>query len=595
MKTFRHLLCLLSVVFLVPCTAALAAEGDTIVVLNEDFSAFTEGSESSPTTTDISGYTGKLRTELTGWSGSRVYEAGGCLKIGDSGYLQTANTDMTSNGGNLRISFRAKALDATGGGIQLLLNSSYSVTTTVYLDNGEWTDVVVMVGGGTATGYLRIKPYLIASGMLIDDLKIETSQAFIGVPEATQPTVVSDEAFTATWKVVSGATSYLLDVYTKNGDVKEYLLKDESVDKPASSYATTQSKQVTGLQAGKKYFFTVRAKRDQYVSDYSNEIQVVKVISNIDAPVATDATDVSATGFTAHWNEVAIAEGYEVTLYRRQVLQNDSTVDVLYDDFGGFTNGTLNSPSYPSASALDNYTSQPGWTGLSVALAAASGYFGMSPYSGSGYICTPALDLSKNEGKYKVTMKAASYYYGTFKDDSVKIYFYDGGSAPADSATIYLSGDFSDYTVECSKGAAESYVYIEYAGTNKFYMDEFAVSQELKAGDVYTSRMETFPAGSATELKFDVPLSNTIGYAYTVAAYAPTVKGSSYTGYYVDNIYSSSSNEIIVSYSEPTGIGVITGEKSGDNVWYTLSGMRLNGEPTIKGIYIYNGKKVLVK
>ena len=181
-----------------PFSTAMAAEGDTVVVLNQDFSAFTEGSETAPGTTDISTYTGKLRTELTGWSGSRVYEAGGCLKIGDGGYLQTANTDMTSNGGNLRISFRAKSLDDTGGGIQLLLNSSYTVTTTVYLDNGEWTDIVVMTSGGTATGYLRIKPYLIASGMLIDDLKIETSQSFIGAPEATQPTGVSDEAFTAT-------------------------------------------------------------------------------------------------------------------------------------------------------------------------------------------------------------------------------------------------------------------------------------------------------------------------------------------------------------------------------------------------------------
>ena len=395
--------------------------------------------------------------------------------------------------------------------------------------------------------------------------------------------------------MVKGATSYLLDVYTKNGDAKDYLLQDEAVDPPASSYATTQSKQVTGLQADKKYFFTVRAKRDQYVSEYSNEIQVVKAISNIDAPEATDASDVTSTGFTAHWNEVAIAEGYVVTLNRREVLDHDSTVNILYDDFSGFTEGTLSSPSYPYASALDDYTSEPGWTGHSASLAAANGYLGLSPYSGSGYICTPALDLSKSEGKYKVKMKAASYYYGTFKEDSVMVYFYNGGSQPADSAKIYLNGDFTEYTVECSKGAAESYVYIEYAGTNKFYMDEFAVMQDLKAGDVCTSRVATVDVGNVTEYKFDVPLSDKVGYTYTVSAYAPTVKGSSYTGYYVANIYSSNSNEIIVNYSEPTGIGDITRENTADNVWYTLQGMRLNGQPTTKGVYIYNGKKVMVK
>lgn len=34
---------------------------------------------------------------------------------------------------------------------------------------------------------------------------------------------------------------------------------------------------------------------------------------------------------------------------------------------------------------------------------------------------------------------------------------------------------------------------------------------------------------------------------------------------------------------------------SGDDAWYTLSGMKLEGKPTEKGIYIVNGKKVAVK
>jgi hypothetical protein len=31
------------------------------------------------------------------------------------------------------------------------------------------------------------------------------------------------------------------------------------------------------------------------------------------------------------------------------------------------------------------------------------------------------------------------------------------------------------------------------------------------------------------------------------------------------------------------------------NAWYTLDGRRLNGKPTVKGLYIYNGKKVVIK
>ena len=37
-----------------------------------------------------------------------------------------------------------------------------------------------------------------------------------------------------------------------------------------------------------------------------------------------------------------------------------------------------------------------------------------------------------------------------------------------------------------------------------------------------------------------------------------------------------------------------TFEVQSDNSWYTLSGLRLNGKPTTKGIYIVNGKKIVI-
>ena len=593
----KHFLKSLLMLLFMPLTSAFAAEGDTVVVLNQNFDVFTEGSETNPATTDISSYSSnKLRTVLPNWSGSKVYEAGGSLKIGDNGYLQTANTDMSANGGYLKISFRAKALDATGGSVQLLLNSSYTVTTTVYLEDGEWTDVVVMAGGGKTSGYLRIKPYLIASGILIDNLKIEASQSFIGAPEATQPTQANGTSFTATWKVVSGADSYLLDVYNKNGDTKEYVLQNESVAKPSSTYATTQSKQVTGLDASKKYYFTVRAKRGEHVSDYSNEIMVVKVISSVNTPVANEATEVTENGFTANWNAVDEAEGYIVKVYKNEVLTEDATITVLHDDFSGFTSGSLISPEYPSSSTLNQHTSVPGWTASMSA--SAAGYFGISPYGTTpGYICTPAIDLSKGEGKFKVTMKAAAYYYGTMKDDSVKVYIYNSGSEPVDSATIQLSGNFTDYVFESTKGAAETYIYIQYQTSNnvKFFMDEFTVTQDMKAGEVLNTLVETEDAGNVTSYHFELPFSEGVSYSYTVQAYAPTVTGSSYTGYYVTDLYSEESNKIDVNAT--TGITTIDHEQLSidNNAWYTINGIRLNSMPTQNGVYIHNGKKVIIR
>jgi hypothetical protein len=51
------------------------------------------------------------------------------------------------------------------------------------------------------------------------------------------------------------------------------------------------------------------------------------------------------------------------------------------------------------------------------------------------------------------------------------------------------------------------------------------------------------------------------------------------------------------SSQKPTGISEITTSKdfSAPSVWYTLGGLRLNEAPKAKGIYIYHGKKVVIK
>jgi hypothetical protein len=56
---------------------------------------------------------------------------------------------------------------------------------------------------------------------------------------------------------------------------------------------------------------------------------------------------------------------------------------------------------------------------------------------------------------------------------------------------------------------------------------------------------------------------------------------------------------LVGSNGETTGIGTIntkTGEMTFDcEAWYTLDGVRLSGKPTKKGLYINNGRKVVIK
>lgn len=50
-----------------------------------------------------------------------------------------------------------------------------------------------------------------------------------------------------------------------------------------------------------------------------------------------------------------------------------------------------------------------------------------------------------------------------------------------------------------------------------------------------------------------------------------------------------------VTYGNATGISVIKANAQGGDSWYNISGSRLSSKPTQKGVYIHQGKKVVVK
>lgn len=50
-----------------------------------------------------------------------------------------------------------------------------------------------------------------------------------------------------------------------------------------------------------------------------------------------------------------------------------------------------------------------------------------------------------------------------------------------------------------------------------------------------------------------------------------------------------------VNIEEATGINDVKRETTTNNRYYTLDGRQIVGKPTVKGIYIHNGRKVMVK
>ena len=55
------------------------------------------------------------------------------------------------------------------------------------------------------------------------------------------------------------------------------------------------------------------------------------------------------------------------------------------------------------------------------------------------------------------------------------------------------------------------------------------------------------------------------------------------------------SKTLTFTTSMPDAIVEVASETTANNVWYNINGARLNGKPTQKGIYILNGKKVIMK
>ena len=55
-------------------------------------------------------------------------------------------------------------------------------------------------------------------------------------------------------------------------------------------------------------------------------------------------------------------------------------------------------------------------------------------------------------------------------------------------------------------------------------------------------------------------------------------------------------NAVIGTPDEPTAISFVHDDAAFENgKWYTLSGVELPQKPTEKGIYIFNGHKVVIK
>ena len=104
----------------------------TTNILSEDFSKFTAGSpNNNANSTDISDNLDTYTT-VSGWTGSKVFQAGGTAKIGAKsalGYLVTPSLDLS--GGEVTLSFKAMAWAGDATDLKIYLDNVLVYTATV--------------------------------------------------------------------------------------------------------------------------------------------------------------------------------------------------------------------------------------------------------------------------------------------------------------------------------------------------------------------------------------------------------------------------------------------------------------------------------
>jgi len=131
---------------------------------------------------------------------------------------------------------------------------------------------------------------------------IEYIDPFPSSGTATSATNVTTTGFTANWSAVTGATGYKL-----------------YVDGTPITLGNVTTHDVTGLTNGSLHTYYVKSTNSAGESQSSNTVSVTLPLTT---PVATDATNITATGFTANWNFVTGATNYK--LY----IDSNSPIDV---------------------------------------------------------------------------------------------------------------------------------------------------------------------------------------------------------------------------------------------------------------------------
>ena len=249
--------------------------------------------------------------------------------------------------------------------------------------------------------------------------------------------------------------------YDETGDLYPYKNNNLFTDQSAPA-----SKTNTGLSLGKPVTNITQA-NGVITFDFMGG-------SAIDAPVANEATGITATGFTANWSPVEGAVSYTLHVDRRQPSAGGEIL--LSEDFAKCTTaGTANLGGTNAFQTVDGqYFQTSGWSGKY--LYPEVGMMKMGNSSNGGALCTPAIDLSSNGGTF--TVQFAASRYNNDKEKSVMKVYLEGDEAHAQTTEMLPLDAMNTYTLTFTGGTESSKIVFEStadSGKKRAYIDNIVV------------------------------------------------------------------------------------------------------------------------
>lgn len=170
-----------------------------------------------------------------------------------------------------------------------------------------------------------------------------------------------------------------------------------------------------------------------------------------------------------------------VKTFKSPMTETIETV-IIEENFDKFTGGTEENPDMETnivdmgGKILSKYTNTPGWGGDFVYMAGGTCCITYGDLYGGG-LYFPVLNLTRNEGKFKVTFRAKCLDY---KTSWLELGYSKTGDffGNYEMKTQKITNEWQEYSIDFTDGVSTSYIQIILSDGNRVLVDDIKVIQE---------------------------------------------------------------------------------------------------------------------